>query len=137
MARAAGVLTSFGGLASHAAVIARGWGVPAVVSATDVEVGEGVIVIGAQRYPEGVTISIDGSTGQVYDGAVTGESQPSPDAATLVAWARQAGLELPSAGSVSRSAEQAHAPRLPTVTRQAALPSPPIKGTAPTQLLAP
>ncbi len=136
MARAAGVLTSFGGLASHAAVIARGWGVPAVVSATDVEVGEGVIVIGAQRYPEGVTISIDGSTGQVYDGAVTGESQPSPDAATLVAWARQAGLELPSAGSVSRSAEQADAPRLPTVSGEDVIRCLSIKGTAPIEMLA-
>ncbi len=33
MARAAGILTSRGGLASHAAVVARGWGIPAVVGA--------------------------------------------------------------------------------------------------------
>ena len=38
MARAAGILTSTGGLASHAAVVARGWGIPAVVGAAGVEV---------------------------------------------------------------------------------------------------
>ena len=41
MARAAGILTSRGGLASHAAVVARGWGIPAVVGAAAVVVGDG------------------------------------------------------------------------------------------------
>jgi pyruvate, orthophosphate dikinase len=134
MARAAGVLTSLGGLASHAAVIARGWGVPAVVSATDVEVSEGVILIGGRRYREGKTISIDGSTGHVYDGVVTGESQASPEAATLLAWARQAGPGLPTGGGASRSAEQADAGRPPGVDDVIRCLS--IKGTAPVEMLA-
>ena len=46
MARAAGILTSRGGLASHAAVVARGWGIPAVVGASAVRVGEGSVAIG-------------------------------------------------------------------------------------------
>ena len=41
MARAAGILTSRGGLASHAAVVARGWGIPAVVGASGIEVRDG------------------------------------------------------------------------------------------------
>jgi pyruvate,orthophosphate dikinase len=136
MARAAGVLTSLGGLASHAAVIARGWGVPAVVSATGVEVSEGVIIVGGQRYAEGETISIDGSTGHVYDGAVTGESQASPEAATLLAWARQAGPGLPSGGGMSRSPAQADAGRPPAVTAEDVIRSLSIKGTAPVEMLA-
>jgi pyruvate,orthophosphate dikinase len=128
------VLTSLGGLASHAAVIARGWGVPAVVSATDVEVSEGVIIVGGQRYREGKTISIDGSTGHVYDGAVTGESQASPEAATLMAWARQAGPGLPAGGGASRPAEQGDAGRPPGVEDVIRCLS--IKGTAPVEMLA-
>ena len=48
MAAAAGILTATGGLASHAAVVARGWGIPAVVGASGVEVGEGSVVIGGE-----------------------------------------------------------------------------------------
>ncbi len=45
MAKAAGILTSRGGLASHAAVVARGWGIPAVVGAEAVNVdGRGVTI---------------------------------------------------------------------------------------------
>ncbi|MHB8959094.1 MAG: PEP-utilizing enzyme [Candidatus Limnocylindrales bacterium] len=64
MARAAGVLTSTGGLASHAAVVARGWGIPAVVGAASVHVGDGTVVIGDRRLSAGDTITIDGSTGR-------------------------------------------------------------------------
>ena len=45
MAKAAGILTSRGGLASHAAVVARGWGIPAVVGAGAVNVGDGGVRI--------------------------------------------------------------------------------------------
>ena len=46
MAAAAGILTSRGGLASHAAVVARGWGIPAVVGATGLTVSDDRVVIG-------------------------------------------------------------------------------------------
>ena len=46
MAKAAGILTSRGGLASHAAVVARGWGIPAVVGAESVNVDGGGVTIG-------------------------------------------------------------------------------------------
>jgi pyruvate,orthophosphate dikinase len=93
MARAAGVLTSLGGLASHAAVVARGWGVPAVVGAAGIEVGPGEVVIGGTRYLEGDTITVDGSTGHVYGGVVSGKGQPMVEAQTLLRWARDAGIE--------------------------------------------
>ena len=50
MARAAGILTSRGGLASHAAVVARGWGIPAVVGAAAVEVHDGRVDIGDRAF---------------------------------------------------------------------------------------
>lgn len=105
MARAAGVLTSRGGLASHAAVVARGWGVPAVVNSPDVSWSAGAITIAGARYPEGATISIDGTTGLVYIGAVAGEVVPSVEAATLFGWAREAGIELPPSDDTAGAAQ--------------------------------
>ena len=53
MARAAGILTSRGGMASHAAVVARGWGIPAVVGAAGIEVRDGQVVVGDRVLPAG------------------------------------------------------------------------------------
>ncbi len=64
MARAAGILTSRGGLASHAAVVARGWGIPAVVGATAVEVRDGEVVLGDRTFAAGDVITIDGEHGR-------------------------------------------------------------------------
>ena len=56
-----GILTSHGGLASHAAVVARGWGIPAVVGAAEVQVGDGRVAIGGRGSPRATTITIDGA----------------------------------------------------------------------------
>jgi pyruvate,orthophosphate dikinase len=94
MASAAGILTATGGLASHAAVVARGWGIPAVVGAAMVEVnGEG-IRIGDRRLGAGEIITIDGGTGEVFAGAVDGATMVVPEAATLRAWARELGIAI-------------------------------------------
>jgi len=61
MARAAGILTSRGGLASHAAVVARGWGIPAVVGAAGIQVGDGTVIVGDRVLRAGDVITIDGS----------------------------------------------------------------------------
>ena len=53
MSRAAGILTARGGLASHAAVVARGWGIPAVVGAAGLEVGDGEVAIGGRTLRDG------------------------------------------------------------------------------------
>ena len=136
LARAAGVLTSLGGIASHAAVVARGWGVPAVVGAPDVVVAEGAIVVGRRRYPAGTAISIDGSTGRVYRGTVAGELIPVPEAATLLAWARRAGIELPVADDAPQAAALADRGRSPAVASDDVIRCLSIKGSATIQMLA-
>jgi pyruvate,orthophosphate dikinase len=94
MARSAGILTATGGLASHAAVVARGWGIPAVVGAREVEVGDRGIVVGGRTMAVGDLITIDGSTGEVFAGAVAGTATVVPEAARLLAWARELGIPI-------------------------------------------
>ncbi len=94
MAAAAGILTASGGLASHAAVVARGWGIPAVVGAAELEVGADAIRIGGRTLAAGETITIDGGTGEVFGGAVAGATEVVPEAATLLAWARELGIPI-------------------------------------------
>jgi pyruvate,orthophosphate dikinase len=64
---ARGVLTSEGGKASHAALVARGMGRPAVTGAgtIDIDLRRGVVHIGPHRLRAGDTIAIDGTTGAV------------------------------------------------------------------------
>ena len=98
MAKAAGILTATGGLASHAAVVARGWGIPAVVAAASLEVGSGVAVIGGRPFAAGEVITIDGTTGEVFAGAVAGMSGEVPEAAVLLGWARELGIAIGGEG---------------------------------------
>ena len=67
-----GVLTQFGGKTSHAAVVARGMGKPAVVGAQDVEIDEEnrEFRVGDMVVSEGDYITIDGTTGRVIEGKV-------------------------------------------------------------------
>ena len=94
MAKSAGILTSSGGLASHAAVVARGWGIPAVVGAAGVKVAAGDVAIGGRTFAAGGVITIDGTTGEVFAGAVGGTRVVVPEAATLLAWARELGIPI-------------------------------------------
>ena len=69
LSAAEGVLTSRGGMASHAAVIARGRGLPAVCGASSLEVGDDRLTSAdGTVVREGDVISIDGSTGEVFIG---------------------------------------------------------------------
>ncbi|MDR0473822.1 MAG: pyruvate, phosphate dikinase [Treponema sp.] len=63
-----GILTSTGGMTSHAAVVARGMGTPCVAGAKEVYVQGNTITIGERTFKIGDWISIDGSTGDVYEG---------------------------------------------------------------------
>jgi len=67
-----GVLTQFGGKTSHAAVVARGMGKPAVVGAQDIEIDleNKEFRIGDTVIKEGEIITIDGTTGRVIEGKV-------------------------------------------------------------------
>ncbi|MDO8614503.1 MAG: pyruvate, phosphate dikinase [Dehalococcoidia bacterium] len=70
--RAAAVLTSRGGITSHAAVIARGLGKPAVVGCTalNVDPGQRRMSVGGAVILEGDEISVDGFTGEVFTGPI-------------------------------------------------------------------
>jgi phosphoenolpyruvate-protein kinase (PTS system EI component) len=83
-----GILTSRGGMVSHAAVVARGWGLPAVVGAADVHVDGDTVEIGDTVLRAGDEITIDGSTGAIYVGRLdTAGSTPPPELDVLLAWA--------------------------------------------------
>jgi pyruvate,orthophosphate dikinase len=94
MAAAAGILTSRGGLASHAAVVARGWGIPAVVGATGIAVSDDRVVIGDRILVPGDVITIDGRTGEVFEGVIPGTTEVVPEAGTLLAWAAELGIDV-------------------------------------------
>jgi pyruvate,orthophosphate dikinase len=135
MARAAAILTSRGGLASHAAVVARGWGIPAVVGATGIEVGDSRVSVGDRVLSAGDIITIDGSTGEVFEGAVGGTTEVVPEAATLLAWARDLGIEI---GGESAASGEEVAPHRATdaIDPDRCLRTIAIKGLAPLQGIA-
>ncbi|MET0490205.1 MAG: pyruvate, phosphate dikinase [Acidimicrobiales bacterium] len=88
MAAAEGVLTARGGLVSHAAVVARQWGKPAVVGAQEIEVGESSMEVGGVTLEEGDYLSIDGTTGDVVRGEVaTTEGKLPDELTTVLTWA--------------------------------------------------
>ncbi|MDR0377606.1 MAG: pyruvate, phosphate dikinase [Spirochaetaceae bacterium] len=66
-----GILTSTGGMTSHAAVVARGMGTPCVAGAKEVAVQGKKAVIGGQIFREGDWLTINGSTGEVYEGQLS------------------------------------------------------------------
>jgi pyruvate,orthophosphate dikinase len=94
IAQAAGILTSRGGLASHAAVLARGWGIPAVVGAALLEVRDGEVILGDRVLHSGDVITIDGTTGDVFDGAIARTLEMVPEAKRLLAWASELGIPI-------------------------------------------
>ena len=118
MARSVGILTSSGGLASHAAVVARGWGIPAVVGAAAVRVGDGVVTIGDRTFRTGDTITIDGGSGEVFAGAIDSASVVVPEAATLLAWAIE--LDIPIGDATSPAVGSAAPGALPAGGRPSA-----------------
>jgi pyruvate,orthophosphate dikinase len=63
-----GILTSTGGMTSHAAVVARGMGRPCIAGAKGVSIEGTDVNIGGKQFKEGDWITIDGSTGEVYEG---------------------------------------------------------------------
>jgi pyruvate,orthophosphate dikinase len=72
MLAAKGILTSRGGATSHAAVVARQFGVPAVCGAEsiDIDLANRRLTVGGVRIKEGETVSIDGGTGEVFVGEI-------------------------------------------------------------------
>ena len=87
---AEGILTTRGGMTSHAAVVARGMGRPCVSGAGDLKIDHEARTLSArgEAIHEGEVITIDGSSGEVYRGEVsTIQPELSGDFTTLMAWA--------------------------------------------------
>ena len=72
MKSAQGILTVRGGMTSHAAVVARGMGTCCVSGCGDINMDEEnkKFTLGGKEYHEGDAISLDGSTGNIYDGII-------------------------------------------------------------------
>ncbi len=90
MHSAAGILTSTGGMTSHAAVVARGWGRCCVAGAGEIQIDEKArkIKVGGKTFGYNDVLSIDGSTGEVMAGEVaTQEPKLSGDFSTVMGWA--------------------------------------------------
>jgi len=90
MNAAEGILTTRGGMTSHAAVVARGMGKPCVAGAGTIRIdyAKGTLTAGGVTLKKGEIITIDGSKGQVLAGAVPMvKPQLSGDFATLMEWA--------------------------------------------------
>ena len=106
-----GILTVRGGMTSHAAVVARGMGTCCVSGCGDINMDEAnkKFTLGGKTFHEGDCISIDGSTGNIYDGLI-----PTVDAAIvgefqrIMAWAdKYKKLEVRTNADTPRDAKKA------------------------------
>ncbi|MFH3479614.1 pyruvate, phosphate dikinase [Xanthobacter variabilis] len=113
MHAAEGILTSRGGMTSHAAVVARGMGKPCVsgAGALRIDYGAQTMTVGGETFKKGDFITIDGGTGQVLKGEVPMQ-QPelSGEFVTLMGWADKvrrlkvrANAETPADARMARS----------------------------------
>jgi len=90
MASAQGVLTVRGGMTSHAAVVARGMGTCCISGCEEIRMNEHAktFELGGKTFKEGDYVSLDGSTGLIYDGIIpTVESEISGDFERFMNWA--------------------------------------------------
>jgi len=90
MHAAEGILTTRGGMTSHAAVVARGMGKPCVSGAGSIRIdyAAGTMTVGGQVFRKGDYITVDGTTGEVIAGRVPMiEPELSGEFATLIGWA--------------------------------------------------
>ncbi len=88
MNAAEGILTSTGGMTSHAAVVARGMGTPCVAGATALSILDKKITVGDIVIQEGDELTIDGTTGEIYRGRLEVEESTITDQLqTFLGWA--------------------------------------------------
>ncbi len=89
MAAAEGILTVRGGMTSHAAVVARGMGKCCVSGCAEISINAAkkTMTVGGKEYKEGDMISLDGSTGFIYAGAIaTVKAQMSDNFKKIMSW---------------------------------------------------
>ena len=92
MMSAQGILTVRGGMTSHAAVVARGMGRCCVSGCTEIKMDEEnkTFVLAGKTYHEGDWLSLDGSTGCIYDGQIpTVDAEIAGEFGRIMAWADQ------------------------------------------------
>ncbi len=87
MAVAAGLFTTLGGQVSHAALVAREWGLPAVVGASEAEVTADGVVGPAGLVATGTVVTVDGDGGRLMLGRTSGEGSIAPEVSTIESWA--------------------------------------------------
>lgn len=108
-----GVLTCRGGKTSHAAVVARGMGKPCIVGCSEIRIDYSArrFSVDGKTISEGSVITIDGSTGSVYEGKIpTFEPKITPDLNTILDWAKKfkrleirANADTPEAARLARA----------------------------------
>jgi pyruvate,orthophosphate dikinase len=95
MAVSAGFLTARGGATSHAAVVARGMGKCCITGAKSIRVdaNEGLVHIGERSFRAGDWLSLDGSTGRIFEGSLATKAVTDNNVAldTLLSWSRNEG----------------------------------------------
>jgi pyruvate,orthophosphate dikinase len=109
---AVGILTSRGGMTSHAAVVARGMGKCCVVGAESIKIDERnkILIAGGKELHEGDWITLEGSTGKVFDGQVA-TMEPDPNSGEFAAFMGMADkvrrLRIRANADIPRDAEVA------------------------------
>lgn len=108
-----GILTSRGGKTSHAAVVARGMGKPCIVGCSDIKIDYSAkrFLVNGKVVGEGETITVDGSTGNVYTGEIpTVEPKLTDDFRTILEWSEKfktlgirANADTPDAARLART----------------------------------
>lgn len=88
MMAASALITTLGGLASHAAVVARSWAIPAVCSLEEAEFEAGGLRVGTSLLAEGDVVTVDGTSGCLYAGDQREDAEgDTPELLTLRDWA--------------------------------------------------
>ena len=107
-----GILTVRGGMTSHAAVVARGMGTCCVSGCGDIKMDEAnkQFELAGKTYKEGDYISIDGSTGNIYDGQIpTVDATIAGEFGRVMAWAdKYRKLKVRTNADTPRDAKKAH-----------------------------
>jgi pyruvate,orthophosphate dikinase len=94
MIASSAIVTSRGGMTSHAAVVARGMGTCGVVGCAALNVSEEdqCVYVGDQKLPVGTVISVDGTTGNLYVGEIEADSAAHDEnLQQILDWAKEAG----------------------------------------------
>jgi len=117
MEKSQGVLTQHGGMTSHAAVVARGWGKPCVAGCESIRVNPAAksftVTVDGKTVKEGDFISIDGATGEVFLGSIATVSpniEEEVELMALLSWADEVRrLGVRANADMKKDAEQARA----------------------------